>query len=166
MKQTPNKAICMGAAAALLLMASCYGYRAVSFDRKIAPVNPDPVRYRLPAADEPADAPGKKKAAVRFTISRSLALVRSSSPAAGINNRAVLLAGEARYGEADILLREAIAEDAGMAAAYNNLGVVCELTGRRDEAFGHYSAACLRERGNAVFRRNFLGFADSGTGRK
>jgi Flp pilus assembly protein TadD len=78
----------------------------------------------------------------------------------------VALAGQARYGEADILLREAIAEDAGMAAAYNNLGVVCELTGRRDEAFNRYSAACLRERDNTVFRNKFLGFADSGAGMK
>lgn len=151
------------AAAALLLATSCYGYRAVSFDRKIVPGNTALIRDRVPAADEFAGGAGAKKPALRFTVLRYLALVRTSSPAAAINNRAVILAGEARYGEADILFREAIAEDAGMAAAYNNLGVVCELTGRRDEAFSRYSAACLRERDNEIFRRNFIGFADSGS---
>jgi hypothetical protein len=155
----------MGAsAAALLFVASCYGYRAVSFERKIVPVHSALIRDR--AVDGQAEGPGAKKAAIRFTVFRYLALVRTSSPAADINNRAVVLAGQSRYGEADILLREAIAEDAGMAAAYNNLGVVCELTGKRDEAFNRYSAACLRERDNAVFRNNFRGFADSGTGVK
>jgi len=165
MSRAPDRTKSIGAsAAALLLAVSCYGYRAVSFDRKIAPAYPAPVRDR--SADGQAEGPGSKKAAFRFTVFRYLALVRASSPAADINNRAVALAGQARYGEADILLREAIAEDPGMAAAYNNLGVVCELTGRRSEAFNRYSTACLRERDNEVFRNNFLGFADSGAGMK
>ena len=166
MKRTLDKAICAGRRRAMLLMASCYGYRAVSFDRKIAPVNPDPVRDRLPAADEQAGRPRREKSRV------SLHGVPLPGPGAHIvacgryKQQGGRLAGQARYGEADILFREVIAEDPDMAAAYNNLGVVCELTGRRDEAFNRYSAACLKERDNAMFRRNFLGFADSMAGKQ
>jgi tetratricopeptide (TPR) repeat protein len=135
---------------ALLFAASCYGYRVVPFERKLAPGT------RVPGREA-----GAAKNTIRITARRHLALMRSFSPVAGINNRAVALCSPARLAEAEILFREALAEDRGAAAAYNNLGVVCEMLGRRDEAFRMYSAACMMEPDNAVFRDNFLGFTDS-----
>jgi tetratricopeptide (TPR) repeat protein len=153
-------------AAAFFFLVSCYGYRAVSIERKLTPVNPVLAYERALVADGQGEGASGKRPALRFTVVRYFALMRSSSPVAVINNRAAEYAGLARYGEAEILLREALAEDKAAAAVCNNLGIICELAGRRNEAFSLYSTACLREPDNTVFRNNFLGFTDSGTGRK
>ena len=144
-------------AAALCTLASCCGYRTVSFERKLALHGPVPLEGKGPGEE----GAGADKRAVRFTAVRYLALMRSASPVAVINDRAVAYAAQSRYGEAEVLFREALAEQPSSAAVRNNLGVLCELAGRRSEAFSLYSAACLREPGNAVFRSNFVRFADS-----
>lgn len=153
-------------AAAFFFLVSCYGYRAVSIERKLTPVNPVLLYESAPVADAQGEGTAGKRPALRFTAVRYFTLMRSPSPVALINDRAVGYAGLARYGEAEILFREALAEDRAAAAVCNNLGIICELAGRRNEAFTFYSTACLREPDNTVFRNNFLGFTDSGTGRK
>ena len=157
-----RRIVTAGVAAALCALAACCGYRTVSFERKLAQAGPVPLEEKAPGEEGAA----AEKRAVRFTAVRYLALMRSASPVAVINDRAVEYAVQSRYGEAEVLFREALAEQPSSAAASNNLGVLCELAGRRSEAFRLYSAACLREPGNAVFRKNFIGFADSTPGRR
>ncbi len=133
---------------ALLAMESCYCYKAISVDRMHS-------LYR-------SDAAGGRKPAARFRVAAEKVFARESSflPVAAINNRAVDLALQGRYGEAEILFREVLAEDALDPAVLNNLGVICEITGDRDGAFRMYLEACRLEPGNAVFRSNFTQFAD------
>ena len=131
-----------------LAMESCYCYKAIAVDRMHS-------LYR-------SDAAGGRKRAARFRIAAEMVLARESSlsPIAAINNRAVDLALQGRYSEAEILFREVLAEDALDPAAHNNLGVICEISGDRDGAFRMYIEACRLEPGNAVFRNNFMKFAD------
>jgi tetratricopeptide (TPR) repeat protein len=152
-------------AAALGLLFSCAAYRAVSFELKLTPARHALLRDRAPVEDGRPERTWNKMSAVRITTVRHLALMGPSSPVASINDRGVGLAEQGRYGEAEILFREVLAEDPGANAAFNNLGVICELAGRRDEAFRHYSTACLGEPNNTVFRNNFRSFTDSSTGR-
>ncbi len=131
-----------------LAVESCYCYRAITVDRIHALYRPD--------------AAGVPVRAARFRVPAGKVLARnpSLSPAASINNRAVDLALQGRYGQAEILFREVLAEDALDAAALNNLGVICEINGERDEAFRMYVEACRIEPGNAAFRKNLASFAD------
>jgi Flp pilus assembly protein TadD len=71
-----------------------------------------------------------------------LARMKSSSPVAVINNRAVSLLGSGRPAEAEVLLTEALSEEKNEAAVYNNLGVAMEMSGRRDTARKMYQKAC------------------------
>lgn len=131
-----------------LALGSCYCYQAVAVDR----------RYSLSRPGGEHD-PGQRRAArFRVAVKRVFARRCSSAPAAVINNRAVDLAREGRYGQAEILFREVLAEEPDP-AAYNNLGVICELAGNRDEAFTMYREACRLEPYNETFRANFLTFA-------
>ncbi|MBP6993165.1 MAG: tetratricopeptide repeat protein [Spirochaetes bacterium] len=131
----------VAAAAAVMAMTACYSYRAVPVERKYA------------AAE--AGAP-----VIRLSAQKYFTRMRSLSPVAAINNRAVELSAQGRFGEAEILFREVVAEDPREPAGYNNLGILCELSGRRDEAFRMYAAACRLRPGNAAFKRNFSSFAD------
>jgi len=137
-----------------LAVESCYCYRAITVDRTHG-------LYRTDAAGVHARA-----ARFRVPVEKVLARKPSLSPAAFINNRAVGLALQGRYGEAEILFREALAEDARDAAALNNLGVVCEVNGDREGAFRMYAEACRVEPGNAAFRKNFMNFADYRDGKE
>lgn len=125
----------------MLFLVSCYSYQAVPAERTY-------------------DTGGGSSATYRLAVDRYVARLRSCAPVAAINNRAVDLAEQGRFGQAEILFREVVAEDPREPAGYNNLGVVCEINGRRDEAFRMYTAACRLLPGNAVFMRNFSSFAD------
>ena len=136
--------------------SSCCAYRELRIIRK----------YSMPGVDmrgghtgEAAEA-GKIRNFIRAGTARYLALICSSTPAAAINNRGVILAVEGNHGAAGNLFREAAAEDGSSGAARNNLAVIHELMGRGDEAFRMYAAACLLEPGNRRFRYNFDSFAD------
>ena len=133
---------------AALFAESCHGYLTVAVDR----------RYSL----NRSDGSGGVKRAARFRVpaNRTIARIWAPSPVALINNRAVDLALTGRYGEAEILFRETIAESVRDGAPFNNLGVMCELGGNRDEAFRMYLEACRLEPDNAVFRENFSDFVD------
>lgn len=128
----------------ILFAVSCYSYRSVTVEG----------RY-LSGRWAGGDA-----AAYRLAVDRYLARLYSRTPVAVINNRAVDLAGQGRFREAEILLREVVAEDPREPAVYNNLGVICEISGMRDEAFRMYAAACRIIPGNARFTKNFSSFAD------
>ncbi|HOT45492.1 MAG TPA: tetratricopeptide repeat protein [Spirochaetota bacterium] len=137
-----------------LAVESCYCYRAVTIERTHG-------LYRTDAAGVPVRA-----ARFRLPVGKVLAREGSLSPSAFINNRAVDLALQGRYGEAEILFREVLAEDARDAAALNNLGVICEAGGDRDGAFKMYIEACRIEPDNAAFRKNFQSFADYRDGKE
>jgi tetratricopeptide (TPR) repeat protein len=130
------------------LLVSCYSYQEVPVERKFAAGAPD--RMSVPV--------------YRLSVKKYFTRLRSFTPVAAINNRAVELAAQGRFGEAEILFREAVAEDAGEPAGYNNLGIVCEIAGRRDEAFRMYMTALRLLPGNAAFKKNFSSFADHGNG--
>jgi len=89
-------------------------------------------------------------------IVKYFAVTRSTSPAAVINRKGVENALQGRFNEARNLFLEALKEDPDMAAAYNNLGIVYEVFGRKDESSAMYSRACLIEPDNTRFRKNFL----------
>ncbi len=152
-RRPPLKHLLMIAAMlAPVAMTSCYSYQAVSVERRHG-------LYRYGVAGDEA---GTRKPAARFRVAVRKVFARelAPSPAAAINNRAVDLAVEGRYGQAEILFREVLAEDGSDPAAYNNLGIICELNGSRDEAFRMYLEACRLMPGNDAFRGNFLNFAD------
>jgi tetratricopeptide (TPR) repeat protein len=138
----------------VLLLGSGCSYRTVPVDRK----------YSLgrSGADHTGAAgrAGAGRASYVVPVEKIFVRMISLSPVAAINNRAVDLSSQGRFGEAEILFREALAEDAGEAALYNNLGIICEISGRRDEAFRMYDAACRLKPGNRAFRQNFTSFAD------
>ena len=135
------------AVAAALVLASCYSYQAVPVERAYSAGGPDAVVFRMSA-------------------DRYVARIRSRSPVAAINNRAIDLCRQGRFEEAEILFREVVAEAPGEPAGYNNLGVVCEINGRRDEAFARYAAACRLLPGDIRFKKNFSLFADYRSGGK
>jgi hypothetical protein len=138
---------------AALALESCYCYRAVSTDRRH-------VLYRSVPA-------GGRSLAAQFHVAARKVLARKSghSPVAVINNRGVDLALDGRYGQAEILFREVLAEDALDPAAHNNLAVMYEMTGNREGAFRMYMVACRLEPDNEIFRKNFHDFAGYGGGK-
>lgn len=133
-----------------LVMVSCYCYRSVPAERRYS-------LNRTGAADD--GAPVKRTFRYRVAVERVFARRMAPSPAADINNRAVDSALEGRYGEAEILFREVIADDVHDPAAYNNLAIICELAGNRDEAFRMYMEACRLDPWNEVYRANYRTFA-------
>ncbi|OHD64078.1 MAG: hypothetical protein A2176_08700 [Spirochaetes bacterium RBG_13_51_14] len=147
--------------AAMAILESCYSFQEFPVERKYVLAGPGRGGQRGNESMRGADASGGERAAVaRFTVRRYFARMRSGTPVAVINNMAVDLSVQERFGEAEILFREVLAEDPGAAAGYNNLGVICEIIGKRDEAFRMYLAACRIEPDNRYFRKNFVTFAD------
>jgi hypothetical protein len=131
-------------------MGSCYRYQVLPSER----------RYSLHRAASAEDGEGgKREYRYRVAVERIFARRISLSPAAVVNNSAVDSALEGRFGEADILFREVLVEDGHDPAAYNNLGIICELTGNRNEAFMMYMEACRLDPRNAVFRANYITFS-------
>ena len=78
-----------------------------------------------------------------------------------MNDRGVRYALEGRFREAETMFREALKDNPGFAPACNNLAVVYEIFGRREDSFAMYSRACIIEPDNDVFRENFLNLSES-----
>jgi tetratricopeptide (TPR) repeat protein len=138
----------------VLVLESCYCYQTVSVERKYT--------IERSGIDDGGTA-GRESAgstSYRLPVKKFFVRMSSLSPVAVINNRAVDLSVQERFGEAEILFREALAEDTGEAALYNNLGIICEVAGKRNEAFRMYDAACRLMPQNNMFRQNFTSFAD------
>ena len=136
-----------------ILCISCYRYHALRVEYRASPA-----RLFVPDAGRQDANGGLEGASLRATdIIKYLAVPRPTSPAAIINKKGVELALGGRFNEARNLFLEALREDANMAAAYNNLGIVYEVFGRTDESTAMYSKARLLEPGNARFRQNFVG---------
>lgn len=157
----------MGICGVCLLLA-CYSYHPVRMVRKI-PSCPDPEKSRVknvlshPQWWEVRDAnpcdgavKGSEKYVHRVYIRKYFVVLRSSTPTARINNRAVMLAEKGKFQEALILLHDAVKEDSRMGAAYNNLGIIYEIFGDGKKSFEYYSLACLLEPDNEYFRKNLL----------
>lgn len=146
--------VSIAVAMSVLVLESCCSYQSVSVDRRYS--------VERNAAGDAGAAGGGGAGAVPFHLAVKKIFVRmnSLSPVAVINNRGVDLSAQGRFGEAEILFREALAEGAGEAALYNNLGIVSEIADSRDEAFRMYDAACRLMPRNRVFRQNFASFAD------
>jgi Flp pilus assembly protein TadD len=144
----------IAAMTSVLVLESCYSYQAVSVDRKFI--------IKRSGADDAVTA-GKTKAGAatfRLPVKKIFVRMNSLSPVAAINNRAVDLSAQGRFGEAEILFREVLLEGGPDPAVYNNLGIICETAGYRDEAFRMYDTACRLMPENRFFRQNFLSFAD------
>jgi len=94
-------------------------------------------------------------------VLRYFAASWSRGPSSRLNDRGVDYALEGKFREAETMFRESLRDDGSFAPAYNNLGIVYEIFGRRNDSFEMYSKACLMEPGNDVFRDNFLGLSDS-----
>ncbi|HSV97858.1 MAG TPA: hypothetical protein VLM75_13130 [Spirochaetota bacterium] len=152
----PNRSAraCSAALAIALALAclSCYRYHAIRIEHRA-----DAALLFAGKEAGPAEARAANDKSTRsvYTIKR-FADVRSSSPAAVINRKGIEHALEGRFNEARNLFLEAIKEDDSMAAPYNNLGIVYEVFGRKEESFDMYSRACLLESNNDYFRKNLL----------
>jgi len=124
-----------------LICLSCYSYTAVNVPKghkqEPASTNSSDRTDEIYSAEE--SRPVKKEKAFE---KKYLAKIKSSSPVAVINNRAVSLLGSGRPAEAEVLLTEALSEEKNEAAVYNNLGVAMEMSGRRDMARKMYQKAC------------------------
>ena len=97
-----------------------------------------------------------KKIYVKKYYARMLAV----SPVSKINNKAVELALAEEYTEAKILLLEVIKERKNEGAAYNNLGIIFEISGISTKAGEMYSKACQLNSKNKVVKKNFKLFQD------
>jgi tetratricopeptide (TPR) repeat protein len=146
-------------ALSILILQSCYSFEPVTIQRKYVPGRIVKSGDESPDSAESTSRP-YDKAAYRTKIIKFFARIRSSSPVSVINNRAVDLSVQERYNEAEILLKEVIAEDSKSAAGYNNLGVIYELLENSEEAFRMYTKACQLEPENAEFRENLMTFTD------
>ena len=140
----------------VLLFSSCYTYSIVRVDRRFSPgLNPVAAQKKTP------DAPAKEKTpSHQIPVKKYLAEIFPPSPVAWMNNRGVEQVQQGKLREAGVLFREVLAEDPNAWAAWNNLGVVYELSGMHDDAFFMYSTACLHDPDNEKFRMNFLTFVD------
>ncbi len=138
---------------------SCYRYHAIRIEHRSDAA-------LLAAAKEQTSVGSRAsndKASRSVYVIKRFADMSASSPVAMINRKGIEYALEGRFNEARNLFLEAIKEDASMAAAYNNLGIVYEVFGRKEESFAMYSKAFFLEPDNDHFRRNLL---DSGAGKE
>jgi hypothetical protein len=143
-----------------MLFLSCYRYSALRLDRRVKP--PQPLaedKLSAPARDGGYGAPRKQFV---FYRKKYFCRIMGSSPAAIINGHAVDLALQGRLPGAMVLFRDVMKEAGAEAPACNNLAVIHEMLHERDRAFEMYSRACMLEPRNDVFRRNFLGFLETG----
>lgn len=146
-----------------LCLEACYRYTAINITRKDILTAENHLEESAQQEDSSFSRDRAKNTGTQvhlWNISRFLARICPPSPVATINNMAVDLAQEGRYFEAEILFTEAVAEDARLAAGYNNLGVICELNADRHGAFAMYTKACLLAPDNRRFKYNFMTFAD------
>lgn len=140
----------------MLPVISCYGYRQVRVHCMVSPL--------MGIYCPPLNASGKgvfdESGKTIVYRPKFLARVYRFSGTGDINNRGVDLALQGNFDGAAACFMEVLAGGTLEAAASNNLGVVYDVTGRRDEAFAMYAKACLMEDDNEYFRMNFLSLVD------
>lgn len=150
-----------------VLLLSCYSYSTIRVASKVPCVPVELQRRYSPPQSRvlPKDTSSpdttqsiheKQGRCHSVTVKKYLARISSGEPAARINNRGVALALQGQLKEAAILFEEVLGENKNACAALNNLGVLYEMSGKRDKAFELYSRACLLEPDNEYFRHNFL----------
>ncbi len=156
------------ALAAFLSLGCFYRYNAVRIVRK-ADFSPivlhEGLRGKMEARGGEDTINGKGESGGNLSrkapVFRYFALSWSLAPSPRLNDRGVDFAREGKFREAETMFLESLKDDDAFASAYNNLGIVYEIFGRREDSFEMYSKACLLEPGNDVFRDNFLGLSDS-----
>ena len=139
----------------LALVLSCQGTTVVRVNRTLTP--------GVPSGDSGFAA---SSPSCTISVRKRYVTIRWPSPVAWMNNRGVELAVQGRLREAETMFREVIRDEPGAWAAWNNLGLLYEISGSRDSAFRMYSTACMNDPGNAVYRDNFQTFVDSGREKK
>ena len=93
----------------------------------------------------------------RFTFSGNRSFcIKGSGPAAEINKRAVSLAMADETAAAKILFETLVDDATARPCALNNLGLLSELAGDRENALALYSQACSLEPTNTLFKKNRL----------
>lgn len=150
-----------------MLLLSCYSYSTLRIAYRV-PCVPSELQEKYPASPREesvknASASGAKQR-IRdengrchsVMVKKYLARISSGEPSARIINRGVSLALKGQCKEAAILFEEVLRENADSGAALNNLGVLYELSGKREKAFELYSRACLLEPENEHFQHNLL----------
>ena len=143
---------------AALLVASCYRYTVVRLDREFSPgLSPLQTQQNMEAK-----SPTVKSVRHGMAVKKYYAGVMSISPVSELINRGVELAESGKFREAEIMFKEALNENREFWAAYNNLGIIYEISGMNDRAFDMYLTACMNEPDNELFRMNFQTFVDSG----
>lgn len=149
--------------AAALVCGCSHQYSALRISRK-ADFSPIMRHQGLAPGDGVADkipAARGRGTVQKVQVIRYLASAFSGRPSSRMNDKGVQYALDGRFREAELLFRESLKDDPSFAPACNNLGVVLEIFGRREESFAMYSRACLIEPDNDVFRGNFLNLSDS-----
>ena len=153
---------------ASVLLIGCYGYSSLRLTRRadfsgmsLHPGIAGDSRNEGVAILPVHRQDGKSGKTQKTYLIRRLAKSWSRAHHARANNMGVRYALEGRFREAETMFRESMKENDRFAPACNNLGVVYEIFGRREESFHFYSCACLLEPNNDIFRENFLGLSDS-----
>ncbi|MCL2025281.1 MAG: hypothetical protein FWG92_00545 [Leptospirales bacterium] len=134
---------------AVVFFSACYGYsyRELRLDEKIHITRTGAI------CENTDDACVKASKKFVFARKKYFCLVMSFSPSAAVNNKAVELAQKEEFTAASILLKTIMNEKETEAAAYNNLGIISELSGTGNAA-AMYSRACLLEPNNIFFAKN------------
>lgn len=134
---------------------ACYSYDSVRVDENlyITPTGVVCGKTDRNSLEEYETCMKKAKKTV-FHKKKYFCLLASFSPEAEVNNAAVKLAVAGKTESAEMLFKEILTDSKTKAAASNNLGIICELSGRMSEAARMYASACHLEPDNTVFRRN------------
>lgn len=97
----------------------------------------------------------KGQASLVFIKPRYLAFKNQRNFAAKTNKKAVFLILDGKLQEALIYLQEVMKENDNLAEVYNNMGVIYDLSLKKNMAFKYYSKACLLKPENIYFNENF-----------
>lgn len=145
--------------------AGCLSYEEVMYRTESRfSTRGDDVKLVRPPEEKSTDGHGDAKSGknddhrlvIRVKYSRYYVLLPGYSAAAKINRKGVELAVAGKFSEADILFNQLVEEFPDEAAGYNNLGLVHEVSGRREKAFTMLTKACILDPENYYFRKNFL----------
>ncbi len=153
---------CAVVLAAWAVACSCYSYEVRTVKRPLVDSADQGLFSALSASGESLyDWKPKSAAAETAAVRKYYAVMSGSGPVAEMNNRAVMLAVGEQFYEAEIILRQALEETETEPALYNNLGIVCEMTGNSKQASVFYLRACLLDDKDRRIRSNFLGLHET-----
>jgi len=150
---------------ASVCLAGCLSYEEVMYRTESRfSISGDDVHVVRPPAEKYSDRHsdverGEKDhhhLVIRVKYRRYYVVLPGYSAAAKINRKGVELAVAGKFSEADMLFTQLVEEFPDVAAGYNNLGLVHEVSGRREKAFTLLIKACILDPENYYFRKNFL----------